>query len=140
MDNQTLIVVALVSIFIVLFVFFVFSNLSDENSAFKKKILDEIKRNASGVTTADLMTLKQKLIEADKLLDHALRFKGTKGNSLGDRLKRARNFFNRNEYNNVWEAHKLRNRVVHEFSYNAKKSEVRHAINTLNKASRGLLK
>lgn len=52
------------------------------------------------------------IINADKLLDQALKDIGYSGLTMGERLKSARSKFNKN--NNVWAAHKLRNRIVHE--------------------------
>lgn len=58
--------------------------------------------------------LKQGLIEADKLLDLSLREKGLKGETMGGRLKMAKSLFEANLYQQIWEAHKLRNRLVHD--------------------------
>ncbi len=56
------------------------------------------------------------IIEADKLLDHALKQSGFYGATMGDRLKDAnRSFMN---VNDVWQAHKLRNRLAHEQNVN----------------------
>lgn len=52
------------------------------------------------------------VLNADKLLDHALKEKGVKGETMGDRLKSAKDLFTNR--NNVWSAHKLRNRIAHE--------------------------
>jgi hypothetical protein len=52
------------------------------------------------------------IFEADKLLDHALKALGYPGQTMGDRLKDARGVFRNND--NVWQAHKLRNRLAHE--------------------------
>lgn len=52
------------------------------------------------------------IVNADKLLDAALKKKGFKGTTMGERLISAKkSLSNRNA---VWEAHKLRNRIVHE--------------------------
>ena len=52
------------------------------------------------------------VMEADKLLDHALKGRGVAGETMGDRLKNSRGRFMNN--NAVWQAHKLRNRLAHE--------------------------
>lgn len=52
------------------------------------------------------------IINSDKLLDAALRKKGYKGATMGERLINAKNSLSNK--NAVWEAHKLRNRLVHE--------------------------
>lgn len=52
------------------------------------------------------------ILEADKLLDQALKAAGYPGQTMGDRLKDARSAFRSNDH--VWQAHKLRNRLAHE--------------------------
>lgn len=52
------------------------------------------------------------IFEADKLLDHAMQQCNFGGATMGDRLKSAGGAF-RNT-NDVWSAHKLRNRLAHE--------------------------
>lgn len=60
--------------------------------------------------------LRQALIAADKSLDNALR-DIVEGETMGERLKNAENLFERDQYNKVWEAHKIRNSLVHESGY-----------------------
>ena len=52
------------------------------------------------------------IIEADSLLDQALKAAGHPGQTMGDRLKGARGVFRNND--DIWNAHKLRNRLAHE--------------------------
>jgi hypothetical protein len=61
-------------------------------------------------------SMKQALLEADKLLDLGLKEKRVKGETMGERLKSAVNLFDKNLYNEIWSAHKLRNQLVHEDS------------------------
>lgn len=65
------------------------------------------------------------VIEADKLLDHALKHRGVKGQTMGDRLKNARNLLG--DANAVWSAHKLRNTIAHEDTHPSH-AEVRRAL------------
>jgi len=60
--------------------------------------------------------LKQGIIESDKIVDGVLR-ELCLGSSMGERLKSARELFNWDVYNGLWEAHKVRNSLVHESSY-----------------------
>lgn len=52
------------------------------------------------------------ILNADKLLDQALKQRGFKGETMGERMKAARDTWS--NANNVWNAHKLRNRIAHE--------------------------
>lgn len=54
------------------------------------------------------------IIDADNLLDHVLKSKGYKGNTMGERLKSARKDLEWADYDLAWKAHKVRNQVVHE--------------------------
>lgn len=52
------------------------------------------------------------ILNADKLVDQALKERGFKGQTMGDRMKFAKETWsNRNA---IWEAHKLRNQIAHE--------------------------
>ena len=66
----------------------------------------------SNSITSDLGTQELAIINADKLLDQALRERGLPGETMGDRMKNAKSLFSNN--NNIWNAHKLRNRIAHE--------------------------
>jgi hypothetical protein len=58
------------------------------------------------------------IFEADKLLDIALRQSGFQGDTLGERLKNARQHFGNNAiYQGLWEAHKMRNAMAHEIGF-----------------------
>lgn len=52
------------------------------------------------------------VLNADKLLDHALKERGVKGETMGERMKVLQTTWS--NANAVWGAHKLRNQVAHE--------------------------
>lgn len=52
------------------------------------------------------------ILNADKLLDHALKERGAKGETMGERMKTLQTTWS--NANAVWGAHKLRNQVAHE--------------------------
>ena len=66
------------------------------------------------------------VIDADKLLDEALKRKGYKGKTMGERLVAAQRALSNND--GVWYAHKLRNRLVHEPNVRLRRSEARNAL------------
>lgn len=70
------------------------------------------------------------VIDADKLVDHALKQTNVPGKTMGERMKRA-NYLK--SINNLWTAHKLRNKLVHEPDTVPKKSEMRSALGTYKK-------
>jgi len=75
----------------------------------------------------EAMEPKMAIIEADKLVDTVLKRAGIKGESMADRLRRSEKLVDRSIYQGMWEAHKVRNQLVHEFDHgfdDARASEV----------------
>jgi hypothetical protein len=66
------------------------------------------------------------VINADKLLDEALKRRKFKGKTMGERLVSAQRTLSSND--TVWFGHKLRNKLVHEDYNLTKKNEVRDAL------------
>jgi hypothetical protein len=60
--------------------------------------------------------LREALITADRCLDSVLKDL-IDGETMGERLKNASDMFDRDLYNKIWEAHKVRNTLVHEAGY-----------------------
>jgi len=76
------------------------------------------------------------VIDADKLLDEALKKRHLRGKTMGERLVSAQRLLSDNDA--VWYAHKLRNRLVHEPSINLKKREARDALEGFRQGLRDL--
>lgn len=66
------------------------------------------------------------ILNADKLLDQALRERGIKGETMGERMKAAKNTWK--NANAVWSAHKLRNQIAHESDIHIQYDEARRAL------------
>jgi hypothetical protein len=81
--------------------------------------------------TDDAGSQQLAILNADKLLDQALKARGFKGETMGDRMKNARAVFKNN--NAVWAAHKLRNQIAHE-DITIKFQTVRQALQTFKAA------
>ncbi len=76
------------------------------------------------------------VIDADKLLDSALKKRHFKGKTMGERLVSAQRFINDND--SVWYAHKLRNRLVHEPDVRLKEAEAKQALGGFRQALKDL--
>jgi hypothetical protein len=66
------------------------------------------------------------VLNADKLLDQALRERGIKGQTMGERMKTAKETWS--NANAVWSAHKLRNQIAHESDHHLAYEDARRAI------------
>ncbi len=76
------------------------------------------------------------IINADKLLDEALKRRHYKGKTMGERLVSAQHDLTNND--GVWFGHKLRNRIVHEENTKLKKHDVQLALIGMRQALKDL--
>jgi len=99
-----------------------------------KENWSEITRRSESPSEAEW---KLAIIEADKLMDFALEKFGFMGETMGDKLKSV----SKNQIkslNSLWDAHKLRNLLVHNTQFKIKQSEVIYAVEQYKKALREL--
>ena len=81
-------------------------------------ILGRVSRTPEGMIIA--------VIDADKLMDEALKKSHYRGKTMGERLVAAQRSLSDNDA--VWYAHKLRNRLVHEPQVRIKRKEAQGAL------------
>jgi hypothetical protein len=82
--------------------------------------------------TRENINLPMVVLEADKLLDQALRERGIKGETMGERMKIAKDTWS--NANAVWTAHKLRNQIAHESGVVVSYDEARRALGAFKQA------
>src|SRR5690606_14062649 len=76
------------------------------------------------------------ILNADKLLDLALKESGIKGETMGERLKLAKDVSsNRNA---IWSAHKLRNQIAHETDVVVSFDQARRSLASFKRALKDL--
>lgn len=86
----------------------------------------------------DEQHVKQALLEADKLLDHAMKELGRSGETFGERIRTFQSLWERDLYQGVWEAHKLRNQLAHEVGITFSKRQAEDALMGFYKGLRKL--
>jgi hypothetical protein len=81
--------------------------------------------------------MKNAIMEADKLLDHAMRESGFPGATMGERLKstQAKRF---SDLNGIWRAHKLRNNFAHEVGADLVISQANEALREFERGLKDL--
>ena len=79
---------------------------------------------------------KLAVIEADKLVDRAFKERGLRGQTMGERLVSAGEFLSDKEA--VWQAHKLRNRLVHEMDIELSLVQTKKALASFARALKDL--
>ncbi|MDB5182850.1 MAG: hypothetical protein JWO47_634 [Candidatus Saccharibacteria bacterium] len=76
------------------------------------------------------------VIQADSLLDEALKKKRFKGKTMGERLVSAQRSLTNND--GVWFGHKLRNQLVHQTDVALREKDIRHALIGIGQALKDL--
>lgn len=76
------------------------------------------------------------ILNADKLLDQAMREKGMAGTTMGERLKASRSHFS--DLNGLWAAHKIRNRIAHEEDVKLSQNSTKQALAKFKTALRDI--
>jgi len=86
---------------------------------FKKNQFEAFPQGELSKMWADVEAMEPKMaiIEADKLVDTVLKRAGIRGESMADRLRRCEKMVDRSSYQAMWDAHKVRNQIVHEFDH-----------------------
>lgn len=99
----------------------------------KKKITKQWEAILARLETEQESEYKMAVIEADKILDDLLEKIGYEGENMAERLKQITPA-QMVHINEVWEAHKLRNRIVHEPDFHLTCPQARRAIEIYQKA------
>lgn len=74
------------------------------------------------------------VLNADKLLDQAMRERAVRGETMGERMKNLRETWS--NANAVWSAHKLRNQIAHESEVQVSYEDARRALAGFKQALR----
>lgn len=90
----------------------------------------------NGLVKDDPRTYGLSIIEADKLLDRALNEMGLPGKTMGERLKRVADRFEKPGA--VWAAHRLRNQIAHEPDFEVDYGQANRALAAFRSALKDL--
>lgn len=122
MNSTVLAVGAGIGILLLVIIAAVFSKRGRKlNSAYYEKKWKELQG-----LLKDKATWPLAIIDADKLLDRALKDRRYKGKTMGERLVAAQRDIKYND--DVWFGHKLRNKLVHENDIKLRERDVKDAL------------
>ncbi len=103
----------------------------------KNKNLEEWDKITAKSASEDENERKFAIIAADTLIEKILSLAGYEGENLGERLKKIEPS-DLDSLNNLWEAHKVRNRIAHEANYRLSKEDAKSALKNFESALREL--
>lgn len=113
---------------------------SSVGSTERQKILERWKIIEELKTTGKPSAFKEAVIEADKLTDLALSCVYPSIDTHVERLKQAKELFlsNRQDYENLWYAHKIRNELVHSVGFDLPSVEAKNILDYFRRALEAL--
>jgi hypothetical protein len=82
--------------------------------------------------------LRLAVLEADKLFSHILESLGFQGESWGQGVAQAKNRFSSSVFKGLWQARKIRNRIVHDCNHEFTSFESRGAFKKYRRAIKEL--
>lgn len=96
------------------------------------KVTAEWRRVLQRMESGDEANFKMAIIEADKLIDNLIKDMGYPGDSMGERLK----LIDESKLKNIdklWNAHKVRNNIVHDPDFKLNYNQAQNAIEIYQK-------
>lgn len=103
-----------------------------------RKMSKEWKAVLKKLETGDESNLKLAVIEADKILDNILKKINYPGDNMGERLKHITPAQIAN-IEAVWQAHKIRNNIVHDPDFRLTRSDAENAVKIYQRALEDLM-
>lgn len=126
MSQETINTYIIFGPFIAVILFMILSSLArNRRQSWANDIKERLEEMDETIKTKDKEKLQLNLIRADKLFDHMLIRSDVKGQSTGQRMIESRSLFEKDLYNKLWDAHKDRNRLVHEHDFQINITQLR---------------
>lgn len=138
MDNAVIITILILIAVAVLFIM-VASGTRKERQKSISRMLNSLEALKAGASSDDLARRRDTVIKLDNILSKALQYRLGNTKLCGDNLKLINKRFKRTEYDKLWEAHKLRNRIVHD-DLDVTESEAEEAYKIYNMSIHRILK
>jgi len=79
----------------------------------KERIFERLKELKIQTKNHDAYARRDAIIKLDNLLNKAFNLRYSNSDSCGTNLKRAKPLFDKKQYQQLWNVHKLRNKIVH---------------------------
>lgn len=113
MDNSVIFTIIILLLLIILFVAVSLGN-KRVSITKKKHILTKLEELRLTSSSQESSVRRDSIIKLDNLLSKSLQYYFKNSNLCGENLKIASKIFKKKEYNDLWDVHKIRNRIVHD--------------------------
>jgi hypothetical protein len=113
MDSQTVITIIILLLICLLF-FVAYINSKKVPEKKKEKIYEKLEDVRKQLDSNEVYARRDAIIKLDNLLGRALNLRYNNDKSFSENLKYSKKLFNKREYQDIWDIHKIRNEIVHE--------------------------
>lgn len=138
MDNALIITILILFAIAVLFLM-VASAGKQEKQKTRSRMLNSLEALKAGAYSDDLARRRDTIIKLDNILSKALQYRLGNAKLCGDNLKLIGKRFKKNDYNKLWEVHKIRNKIVHD-DLDITENEAQEAYKVYNISIHNILK
>lgn len=128
MDNTLFIPITILALVVILFIL-VSLNQSKVDTKKKKRLIESLYKLKEFVSSEELAIRRDTIIKLDNLLSKSLQIYFNNDSTCGENLKNATKIFKKRALDSIWNAHKLRNKIVHN-DYAITEEESRKAYET----------
>jgi uncharacterized protein YutE (UPF0331/DUF86 family) len=112
MDNQTVLTIVILLLISLLFLI-AYINSKKIPQRKKERILEKLDELKFQIKSSDQYARRDAIIKLDNLLNKAFNLRYSNSDGCGSNLKKAKGLFDKKKYQQLWEVHKLRNKIVH---------------------------
>lgn len=102
------------------------------------QMLADFARIEQLLSSGDSIHAAQAVVQADAFLDRIMQSVGGQGASFADRLRSLEGRFDRNLYQAVWDAHKLRNELAHNHGSTVSTAQAQGPLQSFRRAASAL--
>jgi len=139
MDSTSIIMtVTILLLIVILFLAVSFANKKIDNTK-KVDILNKLKDLGLHIQSLDGAVRRDSVVKLDNLLTKALQYYFHNTDTCGDNLKKSNRVFKKKELDDLWNAHKTRNNIVHN-DYDISQEEALKIFNIYNFSIKKILK
>lgn len=113
MDSSLYLPLLIVLLVVILFIFVAINGKKIDEKK-KKRILEKLQALKEQIYSEELSLRRDGIIKLDNLLSKSLQLYFKNDLQCGENLKQAKRIFKKRLHERVWEAHKIRNKIVHD--------------------------
>ena len=137
--DKALIITILILICVAVLFLLASQNQRKEKQKTISRMLNSLEALRAGACSDDIARRRDTIIKLDNILSKSLQYRLSNTSLCGDNLKLIKNRFKKNEYEKLWEVHKIRNKIVHD-DLDITESEAQEAYKIYNMSIHRILK